>query len=71
MKLVMQRALLGQHMLLQGQTDVVDRPITIQLGDCEWVTLIEGVSSNGWLLPPMLIFVGKVHIFTWYKNVTE
>ena len=44
------------------------RPITIQPGNRKWVTLIEGISLYGWLLPLMLIFAGKVYISTWYEN---
>ena len=40
------------------------RPVSIQLGNREWVTVIESVSSSGWSLPPMIIFEGKVHIST-------
>jgi hypothetical protein len=45
------------------------RPITIQPGDHDWITSIEGVNSCGWSLPPMLILAGKVHISTWYENI--
>ncbi len=44
------------------------RPVSIQPGNREWVTVIESVASNGWSLPPMVIFEGKVHISTWYTN---
>ena len=40
--------------------------VTLQPGDWEWVTSIECINSCGWAFPPMLIFVGKVHISTWY-----
>lgn len=31
-----------------------NRPVTIQLGNREWVTVIECISSYGWALPPMI-----------------
>jgi hypothetical protein len=40
------------------------RPVSIQPGNCEWITVIESVSASGWSLPPMVIFEGKVHIST-------
>ena len=60
----------GYAMGLIGTTRVVTssdrrgRPVTLQLGDWEWVTSIECINSCGWVLPPMLIFAGKVHIST-------
>ena len=44
------------------------RPVSIQPGNREWVTVIESVSSTGWSLPPIVIFKGKVYISTWYTN---
>jgi hypothetical protein len=64
----------GYAMGLIGTTHVVTssdrrgRPVTLQPGDREWVTSIECINSCGWVLPPMLIFAGKVHISTWYQN---
>ncbi|PQM43509.1 hypothetical protein VC83_09636 [Pseudogymnoascus destructans] len=46
------------------------RPVSIQPGNREWVTVIESVSSSGWSLPPMVIFEGKVHISTWGGRTT-
>ena len=45
------------------------RPVSIQPGNREWVTVIESVSASGWSLPPMVIFEGKVHISTWYTDI--
>ena len=45
-----------------------NRPTTIQLGNREWVTVIESLCSRGWSLPPVIIFEGKVHQSTWYTN---
>lgn len=42
------------------------KPVCVQPGNREWVTVIESISSCGWSLPPMVIFQGKVHISTWY-----
>ena len=44
------------------------RPVCVQPGNREWVTVIESISSCGWSLPPMVIFEGKVHISTWYTD---
>lgn len=32
------------------------------------MTVIEAVNSSGWAIPPMVIFEGKVHLSTWYKD---
>jgi hypothetical protein len=34
----------------------------LQLSDREWVTLIQGVAAMGRIIPPFLIFAGKVLI---------
>jgi hypothetical protein len=49
-------------------SDRHSRPVTLQPGNREWVTSIECINSRGWVLLPMLIFAGKVHISTWYQN---
>lgn len=65
---------IGYAMGVIGTTRVVTssdrrgRPTTLQPGNREWVTSIEGVNAYGWSLPPMLVFAGKVHISTWYEN---
>ena len=38
--------------------------VHIQPGNREWITAVECISAAGWALPFMLIFAGKVHIFT-------
>jgi hypothetical protein len=45
-----------------------NKPVTIQPGNREWVTVIKCINTYGWILPPMVIFEGKVHISTWYTN---
>jgi hypothetical protein len=34
----------------------------LQPGDREWVTLVQGVAATGHMIPPFLIFAGKVLI---------
>ena len=40
----------------------------LQPGDCEWVTLVQGVGATGRVIPPFLIFAGKVLISTWFTD---
>ena len=40
----------------------------VQPGGCEWVTVIQGINSQGWTIPPFIIVVGKYHLSTWYIN---
>ncbi len=42
---------------------------TIQPGNREWVTLIQGVGAAGHLLPPFVIFAGSVLIDVWFKRL--
>jgi hypothetical protein len=41
----------------------------LQPGDREWVTLVQGVAATGRIIPPFLIFAGKVLISTWYAGL--
>jgi hypothetical protein len=43
------------------------RPTVTQPGNRTFVTVIEGINASGWVLPPMVIFEGKVHQSTWYR----
>ena len=42
-------------------TNRAGRPHTIQLGNREWVIVIKGVSSTGYLIPLLIIFEGVMH----------
>jgi len=44
------------------------RPNTIQPGNREWVTVIQGVSALGWVLLPFIIFAGQYHLSAWYST---
>ncbi|KAJ3482685.1 hypothetical protein NLG97_g7505 [Lecanicillium saksenae] len=39
-----------------------------QPGNREWVTVIQGVNSQGWTVPPFIIVSGKFHLSSWYEN---
>lgn len=41
----------------------------LQPGNREWVTVIETINASGWLLPPCIIFKGKVFIEGWFDNL--
>jgi hypothetical protein len=40
----------------------------IQPGNREWVTVIQGASSQGWNVPPFVVVAGKNHLLSWYQN---
>jgi hypothetical protein len=40
----------------------------IQPGNREWATVIQGVNSQGWTVPPFVIVAGKNHLASWYQN---
>jgi hypothetical protein len=44
------------------------RPKSVQQGDREWTTVIQGVNATGWAIPPFIIFQGKHHLSAWYKE---
>jgi hypothetical protein len=41
----------------------------LQPGDREWVTLVQGVAATGRIIPPFLIFAGKVLITSWFADL--
>jgi hypothetical protein len=64
----------GFHMGIISTAKVVTagekaRAVSVQPGNREWVTVIESASSTGWVLPPMVIFKGKLHQQTWYEKL--
>lgn len=42
----------------------------IQPGNREWVTVVNSISAAGWAIPPFIIFAGKVHISSWYEDMS-
>jgi hypothetical protein len=44
------------------------RTKTIQPGNREWVSIIQGVNSCGWALPPFIIFKAQNHLSAWYED---
>jgi hypothetical protein len=45
-----------------------NRPKTAQPGNREWVSIIQGINSYGWAIPPFIIFKGQVHLSAWYED---
>ncbi|KAH5822262.1 hypothetical protein HBI94_090420 [Parastagonospora nodorum] len=44
------------------------RPKTVQQGNREWTTVIQGVNATGWAIPPFIIFKGCYYLSAWYKE---
>ncbi|KAK6208628.1 transposase [Colletotrichum tabaci] len=44
------------------------KPRGAQQGNQEWVTVIQGIGSCGYSIPPYIIFAGKVHLDSWTCN---
>jgi hypothetical protein len=40
----------------------------VQPGNREWATVIQGVNSQGWAIPPFIVVKGQNHLSSWYKN---
>jgi hypothetical protein len=39
-----------------------------QPGNREWATVIQGVNSQSWTVPPYIIVKGQYHLSSWYEN---
>jgi hypothetical protein len=44
------------------------KPKLAQPGNREWATIIQGVNSQGWTIPPYIIIKGQYHFSSWYEN---
>ena len=44
------------------------KPKTVQSGNREWATVIQGVSAQGWAIPPFIILAGQYHLSAWYSE---
>jgi hypothetical protein len=44
------------------------RPKQVQPGNREWTTVIKGINAKGWAIPPFIIFQGRIHLSSWYKE---
>ena len=44
------------------------RSKAVQLGNREWATAVVCVNSEGWNLPPFLLFQGVYHLANWYTE---
>ena len=45
-----------------------NRPKTAQPGNREWVSIIQGINSYGWAIPPFIIFKAQNHLSAWYEE---
>lgn len=44
------------------------KPKLAQPGNREWVTVIQGVNSQGWAIPPFIVVAGQNHLANWYED---
>ncbi len=50
------------------RADRKGRPRTLQPGNREWVTVVHGINSQGWEIPPLIILAAKLHQASWYSD---
>ena len=48
--------------------DRYGKPKMAQPGNREWVTVIQGINSQGWTVPPFLVVAGQNHLANWYQD---
>jgi hypothetical protein len=51
------------------RAEMLGKPHLIQPGQREWVTAIECIESEGYIVPPTIIFKGKVHTEGWFEEL--
>jgi hypothetical protein len=49
----------------------VDKPraVSVQPGNRQWVTVIESIGADGYTLPPLIIFKGKLLQQSWVDAI--
>jgi hypothetical protein len=62
-----QMGVIGTSVVVTG-SERRNRPKSVQPGDREWSTVIQGINACGWAIPPFLIFAGKHHLSAWYEG---
>lgn len=48
-----------------------NRPLSVQPGNREWVTLVAGVNATGWAIPLFFILKAKNHDNSWYYDIPK
>jgi hypothetical protein len=60
---------LGQGKSQKIVTEFLDRTKHVPTGGIgETVTAIECIAADGWIMPPMILFAGTVHLEDWYRD---
>ena len=47
------------------------KPVLVQPGNREWVTVIDCIVSSGWALLLVIIYEGKLYLNTWYIDTEQ
>jgi hypothetical protein len=53
------------------RSEYYGRRSLLQPGNREWVTTIECINASGWVLPPTVIFKGRIYIEGWFDNLPD
>jgi DDE superfamily endonuclease len=50
------------------RAETAGRAKKVQPGNREWATVIQGINSQGWAIPPFIVVQGRNHLSSWYEN---
>ena len=56
--------------MVATRADRKGRAKTVHPDNREWVTVIQGVSAEGWCVPPMIVDKGTHHLTSWYTDAS-
>jgi hypothetical protein len=59
--------MIASGMVVTG-TERRGKPKLVQPGNREWVTAIQAVNAEGWLIPPFIVVAGQYHLSNWYQE---
>ena len=50
-------------------SNTIGRAVVIQLGNRDWVTIIEGINASDWSILPFVILLGKLYQASQYRDL--
>jgi hypothetical protein len=54
--------------MIVTSSDRKGKPKLAQPDNRKWATVIQGVNSQDWTVPPFIVIKGKYHLSSWYEN---
>ncbi|RYC80880.1 hypothetical protein BFJ63_vAg16228 [Fusarium oxysporum f. sp. narcissi] len=60
---------ISSGMVVTG-SERLGRPKSVQPGNREWITVIQAINAEGWVIEPFIIGAGQYHLANWHEEPT-